>query len=291
MKPHECALSVNITRHSLGISLSFHLSLVLIGTFWLLLTSPRQGRSERPVPPELVKLIPVKLTAPPPPPPQIQPAARPAPRPQAAAPRPAVQRSSSSPARAVVRSLPTFKAPARPLEQTPRVAPRVAAPYPQARPLAPTSNRPPRTGSPRRSAASGAPPLLELEEPAATPSPAAEPTRLATSPTAPEPDSSPSAPEPGLADGHGLVVEARPVGRVDLNTPGFMALKAVDIVARFEIAADGSVSSVVLDPGTGIPEVDEEVIAYLKTIPWTPKTVGGVAVAGQQELDFSKQAR
>lgn len=87
------------------------------------------------------------------------------------------------------------------------------------------------------------------------------------------------------------MVEARPKGRVDLSTPGFMALKSAEIVAVFEIAADGSVTSVKLNPGTGIASVDAEVIAYLKTVPWEPKTVGGVAVAGTQELDFSKEAR
>lgn len=87
------------------------------------------------------------------------------------------------------------------------------------------------------------------------------------------------------------MVEARPTGRVDLNTPGFLALKSADIVARFEIAADGTVTEVTLDPGTGIPAVDTEVLAFLKTIPWAPKTIGGVAVAGQGELDFSIAAR
>lgn len=88
-----------------------------------------------------------------------------------------------------------------------------------------------------------------------------------------------------------MVIDAHPLGRVDLKTPGFMALKSAEIVAVFEIAADGKVASVKLDPGTGIAEVDAEVVAYLKTIPWAPKTIGGVAVAGSQELDFSKEAR
>lgn len=119
-----------------------------------------------------------------------------------------------------------------------------------------------------------------------SPSAPSTPLPPAEAPALPPPEES-----PGQADGQGVVVEARPIGRVDLNTPGFMALKSAEIVARFEIAADGAVVSVTLDPGTGIPAVDAEVVAYLKTTSWAPKTVGGVAVAGQQELDFTKEAR
>jgi hypothetical protein len=70
-----------------------------------------------------------------------------------------------------------------------------------------------------------------------------------------------------------------------------MALRAADIEARFEIGADGAVNSVTLDPGTGIAAVDAEILAFLKTVRWSPKTVGGIAVAGGQELTFSKRAK
>jgi TonB family protein len=87
------------------------------------------------------------------------------------------------------------------------------------------------------------------------------------------------------------VVEARPLGRVDVATPGYLALVSAEFEARFEIASDGTTTDVTLVPGTGVTAVDAEVVAFLKTVRWSPKTVGGIAVADVQTLTISKDAR
>ena len=155
---------------------------------------------------------------------------------------------------------------ARPLELEPA--------YPQATSAPTVANSSPR-GKPMGGKARGSsPPPLWQPEPEVTPSPSDE-------------GEAESHTSMGEQDGKGIVVEAYPLGRVDLATPNYMALRRAEIVAKFQIASDGS-AEVQLQPGTGIPEVDAEVIAYLKTIRWSPKTVGGIPVSDTQELTFSK---
>ncbi len=177
--------------------------------------------------------------------------------------------------------------PSRPITPQPRLTPKMSRPIAvEPYPLASTRRRdeataPRRTG--RKDKPSHTVPLWSPESEAAPPTPSASGAN--NSVPSPSPDAA------GEGEEKGVVVEAHPIGRVDLATPGFMKLQAAEIVAIFEISADGAVASVTLRPGTGIANVDAEIVAYLKTTTWAPKTVGGVAVAGTQEMEFSKDSR
>lgn len=267
---------MNISQRSLGFSLILHGSLVVIGTLWLLLTSRQSGAAVVTTPEKTLQITPVRL-AEKPEPPAPKPAARPGRRPQRrpSEPRkraPVVPRSTAAPA--AVRSSPP---------------PEPSSP-PRARPLPSTAARP-LLQKPDYPVASSRSPSTR---PAASPSPASRPGKAEreTAPLwSPEPPETPppSGGSPGQGDSAGIVVEARPVGRVKLQTPGFLKLTRAKVVARFEIAKDGKVTRVSLDLGTGIPRVDEEILAFLRMVAWLPRTVGGVAVDDVQLLTFGRR--
>lgn len=279
---------MNITRRSLGFSLILHCSLLGTGIFWAVWSSHSSGEPIATVESPKVKVTAVRLATP-------EPAKAPRPeRPQPRDSRPAPRSVRAAPI--PTRAMPPAAAPVEPVVRPVKVAPGkpVAPEYPLA--LRPPSSSRPTGAAPasRRERPRDSVPLWSPENdtaPLSSPTPGATP--------GPPPGEEPAGPppgeerggQPGQGDSDGVVVEAHPKGRVDLNTPGFMALKSAEIVAVFEIASDGSVTSVKLSPGTGIAAVDAEVIAFLKTVPWEPKTVGGIPVAGMQELDFSKEAR
>ncbi len=249
-----------------------HGSLVGIGILWLLLSSRQSGAAVVPGPPEpKVQITPVKLLIEPSPV-----AAKPtrSSSPQAVSPR----RAQTRPQRVSVShrsSAPEASKPGRP--ESPRLARTVASRPLTEGPAYPTASRP-RTAP---------------EQPSRPASRRPRPQRTETAPLWSGEDVAPSEPAdssgtPGQGDSRGLIVDARPKGRVKLQTPAFMKLVRARVVARFEVSKDGKTERVTLDMGTGIPATDAEILAFLATVEWTPKTISGVAVPDVQVMTFAR---
>ena len=86
----------------------------------------------------------------------------------------------------------------------------------------------------------------------------------------------------------GSVVPARPIGRIRPSTPAWDALKSGTIEAQFEVAADGK-TVVTLLQKTGNEEADRQVLEYLQTIKWLPKTVHGVPTSDVRTGTFQRE--
>ncbi len=122
---------------------------------------------------------------------------------------------------------------------------------------------------------------------AASPTPQPGPSQAASPIPAP-----PESPE-GDGDSRGVVSEPTPIGVLDpgVDVASFKALASAYVEVEFTIEADGSASRVTLLRGTGIPQVDVDLVAYFKSFRWNPKLVGGVAVSGSQSMDFQVESR
>lgn len=268
---------MNISRRSLVFSFILHASLVLTGTFWLLLSSRGQGASAPLKSDQKVwKVTPVALSTPTPKASKA-PIAPPARKTRPTPTRVKATRAVSPPTKEVTRPIPQ-----RPVASTPRTSSAAVKPLevPRAYPTARTSGRrsAPQAGAPRsRRRPREAAPLWSPSE--------------QVSPT-PE-----SGPQTSVGDGGGesagVVSEPTPIGVIDpgADVASFKGLASGYVEVEFEISAKGDAVKVELLTGTGVTQVDADLVAYFKTFRWKPKTVGGVAVVGSQTMDFQVESR
>lgn len=281
---------MNISRHSIEFSLILHCLLLAIGTAWLV-AFPRASSAESPANSELIKVIPIHLSG------ELTPsvttalAAKPPAKHALSQKAPGADTlvgSSLARGRALKPNLKVEK----PKSSTVKASIDASTAYPKARlkvkPQQPAASSSPKPRAPARRW-SGTARLLEdyeiepeeIVEPEATPSPQEHKNDLASSNTS----------EIGSdKDPIGARIKnssvARPLERIQIKSPAFLALKSGYIEVKFSIDKHGASSVIVLQK-TGSEEADRQVLQYLQSVKWSPKTLNGAPVDDVVTMEFS----
>lgn len=281
---------MNISRHSIEFSLILHCLLLAIGTAWLV-AFPRSSLAQAPANPEQIKVIPINLSqgVRPPVPPALA-AKSPAKRdPSQKAPGADILVSSSL---AKGRALkPNFRV-KKLKSSTLKASLDASITYPkakqQAKPQSPAASLSPKPRTPA-SRWSGTARLLEdgdtepeeIVEPETTLSPQEHKQDTSSSNTL----QVGSDEDPSVARAKNSNV-ARPLERIQIKSPAFLALKSGYIEVKFSIDKHGA-SSVTMLQKTGNEEADRQVLQYLQSVKWSPKTLNGAPVDDVVSMEFS----